>query len=452
MYSEKFEKALSFVKRVEGGWSNNSSDKGGKTNFGITELVYLDWQRKVKGVKSESLKMISEITQEEVRDIYWDLYWEDSRAEDYCYPLALVMMDTAVNFGVDGMVEFLQESFGMKMTGIWGDGLSKKMEENNTVAFALKIIDNRIKYRYFRCKECESKGDPSQWDNYKGWINRDNLLKDEVLKESKAQMDITKIQSQGLVPKVKKAIIQEIMNLAKSYVQPNGESMEIEGNNWGGWVTTFLKSAGINYPAPWCNAFTSYVVENILDRINYMDAIRITADTWTTDTWGREKRIIEYDPQEGDLALFYWGATMPFHIGFVENTKSGDSYFGSIEGNTNAQGSSEGNTVARKTRPITDCKFVRWINLVSGDEVSIRYKGKEISRGVCLKGSVYAPIRELSEKIGSKVEYIKGIVYVNNKPIHVVFSVEGNSWGKVRNFIQKDLSYDNKLKVLTIGD
>jgi len=37
---ENFEKALKYLFPVEGGYSNNKHDRGGKTNMGITQNTY----------------------------------------------------------------------------------------------------------------------------------------------------------------------------------------------------------------------------------------------------------------------------------------------------------------------------------------------------------------------------------------------------------------------------
>ena len=442
MYSEKFNKAIKFILDREGGYANNPADSGKQTMYGITEKVYFDWQKKVKGV--HYYKGIKEITLEEAKDIYWDFYWEESKAEEFSYPVALVIMDTSVNFGVSNGITFLEESLGLKQTGIMTEKLENLLHENDNVAFALKIVENRIKYRYFRCEE-----DKTQEVFKDGWINRDNFLREEILKESKAQMDNSRIQSQSNMALVKKGIIEEVIQIAQKYVKPNGESMEIEGQNWGGDVTKFLASVGINYPAPWCNAFTSYCLKEVYSRINYMEAVRLTADTWTTDTWAREKRIVEYDPQRGDLALFYWGNSMPFHISFVESYDGGDT-FQSIEGNTNGEGSSEGNTVARKTRYVTDCKFVRNVSLLSGDDIYINYKG-QLYPSVVIKGVTYSPIRFIAELLGKKVEWKDGSVFVDGKKVESQFGLGGNKWGRVRDFINNPMQYDNKKKVLYIS-
>ena len=155
MYSEKFEKALKFVLDREGGYVNDPADKGGKTSRGITENTYLTWQRKVKG-KTGSYKDIKDISLNEVKDIYWDFYWEESKAEDFSFPLALVIMDTATNFGVSNGITFLEESLGLKQTGIMTDKLDKLLHENDNVTFALKVVENRLKYRYKHCEELPS--------------------------------------------------------------------------------------------------------------------------------------------------------------------------------------------------------------------------------------------------------------------------------------------------------
>jgi hypothetical protein len=43
---EDFKKALNFVRQVEGGKVNHKADKGGKTNLGITQITYDEYNKK----------------------------------------------------------------------------------------------------------------------------------------------------------------------------------------------------------------------------------------------------------------------------------------------------------------------------------------------------------------------------------------------------------------------
>lgn len=105
--SENFDKMLKFVLLREGGYSNNPNDKGGETNKGITYQTYNSY-RKSRGLSPRSVKYI---TDEEVRDIYYNNYYKASGADKIQNPkLAAYVFDTAVNIGVSRAKEFLAKS------------------------------------------------------------------------------------------------------------------------------------------------------------------------------------------------------------------------------------------------------------------------------------------------------------------------------------------------------
>jgi len=162
-----FDKALAFTLKWEGGYVNNPNDYGGATNKGVTQNTYDSW-RESKGFKAQSVK---NITDSEVKDIYYNNYWLASKCDRMIDSLAIVMFDTSVNFGVKNGITFFQEALGLPMDGIWGSKTEEVFSKNNTKELAKEIVDCRIAYRKQRVKE-----DPSQGVFLQGWLNRDNDL------------------------------------------------------------------------------------------------------------------------------------------------------------------------------------------------------------------------------------------------------------------------------------
>lgn len=89
-----FDKAINFVLRWEGGYSDNPNDPGGETNWGISKKAYphLD---------------IKNLTKEEAIAIYHNDYWLRAGCNKLSYPIDIIVMDTAVNCGVKRALEFL---------------------------------------------------------------------------------------------------------------------------------------------------------------------------------------------------------------------------------------------------------------------------------------------------------------------------------------------------------
>lgn len=102
----EFTRALTFVLRWEGGWSDNAADPGGATMHGITLATFTAWraaQYQPAPTKAE-LKAISD---DEVTAIYWYWYWLKAGCDTLAWPLSLAHMDAAVNTGVGQAAKFL---------------------------------------------------------------------------------------------------------------------------------------------------------------------------------------------------------------------------------------------------------------------------------------------------------------------------------------------------------
>lgn len=102
-----FEQAFAIVIGSEGGLTNNPSDPGGRTNFGISQRAYpaLD---------------IAALTLDDARAIYLSGYWAKVRGDDLPPPLAMLVFDAAVNNGVSRATRWLQASVGVTQDGIIG--------------------------------------------------------------------------------------------------------------------------------------------------------------------------------------------------------------------------------------------------------------------------------------------------------------------------------------------
>lgn len=103
---ELFKKALQFVLKCEGGYSNNPNDLGGATNKGITQNTYNAYLKR----KGRQARDVRNITDAEVEDIYYSRYWLGAGCEKMSPVFAVVCFDTAVNMGVGRIKPFLQEA------------------------------------------------------------------------------------------------------------------------------------------------------------------------------------------------------------------------------------------------------------------------------------------------------------------------------------------------------
>lgn len=99
-----FEKAFERLILVEGGYSDDPADLGGKTKYGITEAV-----ARANGY----LHDVRDLTREQAKAIYKSQYWNTlslDKVAAMAPTIAEEMFDTAVNCGVGKAGEFLQRA------------------------------------------------------------------------------------------------------------------------------------------------------------------------------------------------------------------------------------------------------------------------------------------------------------------------------------------------------
>lgn len=108
-----FSDALSLVLKLEGGFSDDPDDPGGRTNYGITQDTY----------DHTGYKDVKNITMDEVRRIYLTGYWDVAMCPAICdksEALATIHFDNAVNCGVTPANKMLQDILHVRVDGIIG--------------------------------------------------------------------------------------------------------------------------------------------------------------------------------------------------------------------------------------------------------------------------------------------------------------------------------------------
>lgn len=162
-----FERALTHVLEMEGGFSNDRYDPGGPTNKGITLSVYAA----AKGVALDEidraalvaeLKRIPDVL---VRRIYLERYWHPSQASELAPALALMHFDTAVNHGVGSAIRMLQEAVGTAADGEIGPDTRR--------AIGRLPVGATIE-RYAAIRRRRYRALPHFWRFGRGWLNRVN--------------------------------------------------------------------------------------------------------------------------------------------------------------------------------------------------------------------------------------------------------------------------------------
>lgn len=108
-----FEKALEHIFKVEGGYSDHEADYGGKTRYGITELV-----ARRNGYTGDMRQLPKELASK----IYRKDYWDKLSLNSVPYPVADKLFDIGVNMGVGVAATFLQRALNSLVGDVKPDG------------------------------------------------------------------------------------------------------------------------------------------------------------------------------------------------------------------------------------------------------------------------------------------------------------------------------------------
>jgi lysozyme family protein len=170
MPPSRFEACLSAVLKHEGGFVDDPVDRGGRTNMGITQSVY-DAYRAGKGITTADVK---EISQGEVRDIYFDKYWSPLRCSQMPIGLDRVVFDAGVNSGTRRSAKWLQLALGLSaadVDGVIGQKtlhyISDAVTSNEVDRVIVRFMDERRKFL-----QAIVASRPEQARFINGWNNR----------------------------------------------------------------------------------------------------------------------------------------------------------------------------------------------------------------------------------------------------------------------------------------
>lgn len=102
--SSAFEAALAELLGIEGSYSDDPADSGGKTRYGITEAV-----ARRHGYAGPMRELPADLARDIYRADYWDAQQLDAVAL-LSRPIAFELFDTGINMGTSQAGEFLQMS------------------------------------------------------------------------------------------------------------------------------------------------------------------------------------------------------------------------------------------------------------------------------------------------------------------------------------------------------
>lgn len=156
--TNSIDKIIDEVIEVEGGSkvSNASADRGGRTQYGVSEVSHPEaWED-------------GKVTEQEARDIYWKKYVVGPGFDKITFqPLQHQLVDFGVNSGPLVAVRKLQEILGVKVDGDLGPKTLAKLEDSD-----LKAVNNQLMVSRVRMlgKIVSKNRSQAEWIN--GWLIR----------------------------------------------------------------------------------------------------------------------------------------------------------------------------------------------------------------------------------------------------------------------------------------
>ena len=165
-----FAETMKLMLNLEGGKTDEKSDRGGRTNFGITQRTYNDWLKQNKLKSSDVFK----ISKERALKIYKKQFWGVIKGDQLPHNVAKAIMSMALTDGPQDSVRFIQRLLNIEQTGFMGPktlaAIWSKCKKDDKM-FTKQILDAQIK-RYKSDEQADTYG--------KGWTNRADLVAENI--------------------------------------------------------------------------------------------------------------------------------------------------------------------------------------------------------------------------------------------------------------------------------
>ena len=163
-----FNETMDIMFKVEGGKTDEDSDRGGRTNLGITQRTYNEWLKKNKMKPSD----VFNISKSTAYKIYKEGYWNVIKGDKLPHNLAKAIMSMALTDGPQDSIRFVQKLLGVEVTGFMGPktlaAIWAKCKKDDK-QLTKNILDEQ-KAKYQRGQE----------EYRKGWGNRVDYVAENI--------------------------------------------------------------------------------------------------------------------------------------------------------------------------------------------------------------------------------------------------------------------------------
>lgn len=167
---------IGVVLRHEGGYVNHAMDRGGPTNFGVTQRTYSNYLG-----RQATIQEVRDMTVETAREIYERNFLTGPRIHTLPDPPQTLVLDMAINHGPRTAIKMLQRvtnavgslSGPISVDGVIGPmtrrAIENAIQQMGAIRFQNALVEERIRYYHSIVQRR-----PSQQVFLRGWLNRAN--------------------------------------------------------------------------------------------------------------------------------------------------------------------------------------------------------------------------------------------------------------------------------------
>jgi len=138
---ENFYSIIAYVLNVEGGLADVKGDPGGRTNYGVTQSTLNDARSRFPELNLPAT--VDALTRAQTLSLYYRVFYLACGCNALSYPLALSLMDAAVNAGLSNAVAFAQRATRLSVDGIMGPHTLAAINASNAVEFLIEFNAQR---------------------------------------------------------------------------------------------------------------------------------------------------------------------------------------------------------------------------------------------------------------------------------------------------------------------
>lgn len=293
MAKETYSDALNKLLQHEGGYSNNPSDPGGPTNFGITIAdyrMYINSNGSAEDVKNMNIQ--------DAKKIYKEKYWNAQRCDELPAGVDYAVFDYGVNSGIGRSGKVLRRILGLSdNTSKIDDLVIQAASKADPEDLITKIMDERLKFL---------KG-LRTWSVFgRGWGRRVVEVQDLALSMIQHKYQDNNNQQQEAPPMSDRLpwLDTAISLLSTKEVPGSGNNPKIIqwAKDIGGWVASFYKEDSI----PWCGLFVGHCMQ--------ANGIVPPPDMLSALAWNKYGMKLD-EPMYGCIMVF--GRNGGGHVGFA---------------------------------------------------------------------------------------------------------------------------------------